>query len=163
MVIDSTLKCVQSYHVLGQDVHITPRRNLIRDDVGRALMEYKPFKEMLSSKAHGFAGQIVVVIPPGEDPAKAKPQAGGKTPVVPPDGETAVSGMTIPEAIKVINECQNVDQLQDIFNRDPRAGIKKAVEARIEVLAAEARNEQAQIDKDKAGDETGDETDDDAQ
>lgn len=146
MVIDSTLKCVQTYHVGTHDVNIAPGRNLIRDDIGRALLEHKAFKEMVGSKALGFAGQIVVAIPPGEDPAKAKPIAGGKTPVTPPEGETAVSGMNIGDAIVVINECSNVDQLQDILNRDSRLGIKRAVETRIAVLAAEVTAEQAAID-----------------
>lgn len=158
MVIDSTLKCVQTYHVGTHDVNLAPGRNLIRDDVGRALLENKAFQEMVKSKAIGFAGQIVVTIPPAPDPATVKPVPGGKTPVVPPDGETAVSGMNVPDAVKIINECSLVDQLQDILQRDTRAGVKKAAEARIEALAAIARSEQSAIDEENkkaAGDDDG--------
>lgn len=147
MVIDSTLKCVQTYHVLGQDVDIKPGRNLIRDDLGRDLVASKAFNDMVKTKAIGFAGQVVVTIPPAPDPATVKPVAGAKAPVVPPDGETAVSGMNVADALGVINECRDIDQLRDILNRDPRVGVKKGVEARIDVLAAEARNEQAEIEK----------------
>lgn len=162
MVIDSLLKCVQTYHVLGTDVDIKPGRNLIRDDLGRALMASKPFQDMINAKALGFAGQVTVAIPPAADPATVKPVAGAKAPATPPDGETAVSGMNVPDAVKVINECKDVDQLRDILVRDPRAGIKKAVEARIDILAGEARDEQAKIEAEKKA-ESGNDDDDDAQ
>lgn len=160
MVIDSTLKCVQTYHVLDKDINIKPGRNLIPEDQGRALMKHKAFLDMVNAKTLGFAGQVKVVIPPSENPADAKPVPGGKTPAVPPDGETAVSGMSVKDAVTVINECSDVEQLRDILDRDTRAGIKKAVEARIDVLAAEARNEQAAIDQENenkkaAGDDDG--------
>lgn len=141
MVIDSTAKCVHTYPTDLGDVNIVPGRNLIRDDVGRLLMKSKPFQDMIHSKALGFQKTIVITIPPAEDPATAKAQPGGATPATPPEGETAVSGMNVRDAIAVINECRVVDQLQDIQLRDPRAGVKKACMDRIKVLAAEAESD----------------------
>ncbi len=151
MIVDSTAKCVQTYHVGSDTVHIIPGRNLIRDDVGRGLMKNQGFLDMVHTKALGFQKTVIVTVPPGEDPATAKPVPGGKTPIVPKDGETAVTNMTVAQAVEAINECKVVDQLQDIMTRDPRAGVKTACSKRIAVLAAE-------IESGKGADD--DETDD---
>jgi hypothetical protein len=154
MIVDSTLKCVQTYHTSVMDVHIAPGRNLIRDDAGRELMQNRFFLDMLNTKALGFQKQVQVTIPPGPDPKLAAAVPGGKSPVTPPDGETAVTNMKVGEAVEVINQCSLVEQLQDIMLRDPRAGVKKACEARIAVLAAEAQSgKPAADDDDDLGDD----------
>lgn len=153
MIVDSLAKCVHTYEVPKGIIDIVPGRNLIADDKGRELMAYKPFLDMVNAKTIGFAGMIRVVIPPAADPATAPAQPGGKSPAVPPTGETAVSGMSVKDATVVINECSVVDQLRDILERDPRAGIKKVCEARIAVLAAEADSGKPAGEEDDADDD----------
>jgi hypothetical protein len=156
MIVDSTQKCVQTYNTKFGEINIIPGRNLIRDDVGRELMQSKPFVDMVKSRALGFAGTVTVVMAPAEDPAAAKPGAKAKEAAIPADGETAVSGMTVKDAVLAINECRVVDQLQDILTRDERAGVKKAAAARIAVLAAEAESGKKVGDDDENDDDDDD-------
>lgn len=146
MIVDSTATCVETYHTAnGHTVDLIPGRNLIRDDVGRDLIASKAFQDRIKSKALGFANQVQVIIAPAPNPNSVAPVAGGKTPAVPPDGETAVSGMNVKDAVEAIGECMVVDQLQDIMQRDTRAGVKTAAAKRIAVLAAEAEKPEGDL------------------
>lgn len=161
MIIESTLKCVQTYPTSVGEIHIVPGRNLIRDDAGRELMELKSFRDMLATKAPGFRDALRVVIAPAPDPSKVKPEAGKPAPVVPPEGETATTNMTVPQAVAEIKKVMVVDQLQDILARDPRKGVKAAAEARIAELAAIALSEGGEEDGEGKGEEDDDDEDDD--
>lgn len=151
MIVDSTLECVHTYPTAIREVNIIPGRNAIPDDVGRLLMANKGFQDMINSKAVGFVGKLVVVVPPapapGEASAEAKPdKKAGKVsapaPAIDPDkGECATSNMTLAAAIKLVRELEIVEQIQDIMLKDPRQEVKAAAESRITELAQKALQE----------------------
>lgn len=137
MIIVSTLPCAQTYDLaeLGA-VNLVPGRNAIRDDWGRVLIAFKPFQDMLATTHPDFMGKIKIVIPPAPDPSKVQPKKGAKAvPAIPPDGETAVSNLSLAAAIGEIRKLEVVEQLQDIMMRDPRPDVKAAAEERIARLA----------------------------
>ncbi len=140
MIVDSTLECAQTY----PEANIIPGRNAIPDDKGRALMANKFFLDMINVKTGPFVGKVIVVVPPADEKTAAKIKEtlegpGPKVPTAQPPQETAVSNLTLANAIKMVRTLTVVDQIQHIATNDPRPEVQQAAEERIEKLAKDAQ------------------------
>lgn len=139
MIVDSKMECAQMY----PEANIIPGRNAIPDDKGRELMQNKYFLDMINVKSGPHAGKVVVVVPPADEQSSAKALEvvkgdGPKVPTANPITETAVSNLTLGNAIKMVRTLTVVDQIQHIAVNDPRQEVKDAAEARINALAKAA-------------------------
>jgi hypothetical protein len=151
MVLFSKLLCVQTYHLSMGQVAIIPGRNAYDDGIGRELLALPSFQDALKHAA----GTLIIEIHPAplpkeeaeEVPADGKGKPGrpankpkAKGPEVEP---TAVSALGIGDAIKVIRTLTVADQIEAIYNKDPREEIKEECQKRLDKLIAEAQAEAA--------------------
>lgn len=159
MIVDSSLDCLHSYPTAIREVTILPGRNLIPDDVGRLLMQSYPFLEMVNAKATGYAGRLLVILPPAPEYAAPSESAQGKgvkgkgkggkneleqAPSIPAGRaprESPTSNRALVDALSDIRECSIVETLQEILVNDPREEVQQAAEGRIRQIAEEAMNE----------------------
>ncbi len=140
MIVDSKLECAQTY----PEANIIPGRNAIPDDKGRLLMANPFFLDMVNVKSGPHVGKVVVVVPPADEVTSAKTKAtqegpGPKVPTAQPPQETAVSNLSLANAIKIVRTLTVVDQIQHIATNDPRPEVQQAAEERIEKLAKDAQ------------------------
>jgi hypothetical protein len=153
MVIFSKLLCVQTYHLSMGQVAIIPGRNAYDDGIGRELMALPSFQDALK---HAQPGTLIIEIQPAPLPKeeaeevtageKGKPGRPSNKPRAnkePTVEATAVSSLGIGEAIKVIRTLTVADQIESIYNKDPREEVKEECQKRLDKLIAEATAEAA--------------------
>lgn len=127
MIVQSKLECVHQYG----EVNLVPGVNMIPDNIGRELVKNRGWQELMSSKHPMVHGLVKVLVPPAPE---SKKREDGKP-------EAATANLSQAEAIKYINKCEIVDQIQTIMLLEERIPVKNACHARLEVLAKNALKE----------------------